>query len=128
MIVTDDRVARFVGERNAQTVIPPYTAIGLERDGEIVAGAIFRNFNGFDIDVLVVGNDAKSFPPSFVRAIGRYVFDQLGCLRLSMTTDQTRVVDLAKRLGASVEGKKRNGFGLSKDAILLGVLRDEWKF
>lgn len=128
MIITGDTVAKFVGERNERPVIPPYTAIGVERDGQIVAGAVFRNFNGFDIDVLVVGDGAGAFPPSFVRAIGRYVFTQLGCLRLSMTTDQTRVIELAKRLGAAVEGRKRNGFGLGKDAILLGVLKDEWKF
>jgi hypothetical protein len=128
LIVVGDRVARFVGERNEQPVIPPFTAIGVEKDGTITAGALFRNFNGCDIEVLVVGNGPASFPPSFVRGIGRYVFNQLGCLRLSMLTDQRRVIDLAERLGARIEGRKRNAFGVGKDAVLLGVLKEEWKF
>lgn len=126
-IVTDNRVALYVGQRNGQVVIPPFTAMGIEIGGEIAGGAIFRNFNGPDCDVLVVGN-VEAFTPSFVRAIGRYVFNQLGCCRLSMTTDQPRVVELAQRLGAKVEGLKRDGFGPGKDATLLGVLRAEWKF
>lgn len=123
----DDRVARFVGERNGQVVIPPFTAIGVEWGDEIVAGAIFRNYTGPDIDVMVVGS-VRAFSPAFVRSIGRYVFDQLGCCRLSMTTNQARVVELARRLGAKVEGLKRDGFGPGNDATLLGVLRSEWKF
>lgn len=128
-IVTDERVARFVGDRNAHRVIPPYTALGVEVEGDIIAGAVFRNFIGTDIEVMVVG-DVKAFTPRFVRAIGRYVFspDQLGCLRLTMWTDQERVVALAERLGARVEGCKRNGFGVGRDAFLLGVLREDWKF
>jgi hypothetical protein len=127
MIVSDNRVALYVGQRNGRVIIPPFTAMGVERNGEIVAGAIFRNFNGSDIDVLVVG-EVAAFTPLFVRSIGRYVFDQLGCCRLSMTTNQIRVVELAQRLGAKVEGLKRDGFGPGNDAVLLGVLRSEWKF
>lgn len=127
MIVTDNRVALYVGHRNGQVVIPPFTAMGVERHGDIVAGAIFRNFIGPDCDVLVVGN-VDAFSPTFVRSIGRYVFGQLGCCRLSMTTDQPRVVELALRLGAKVEGLKRDGFGPGRDATLLGVLRSDWKF
>lgn len=126
-IVTDDRVARFVGDRNAHKVIPPYTALGVECRGDIIAGAVFRNWTGPDIEVMVVG-ELKAFTPGFVRAIGRYVFDQLGCERLSMWTDQPRVIALAERLGAQFEGIKRNGHGAGRDLTLLGVLRADWKF
>jgi hypothetical protein len=126
-IVTDNRVALFVGQRNEQVVIPPFTAMGVERGGEIIAGAIFRNFIGPDCDVMVVGN-LEAFTPGFVRSIGRYVFDQLGCCRLSMTTDQDRVIELAQRLGAKIEGVKRDGFGPGRNATLLGVLAADWKF
>lgn len=126
-IVTGDRVARFVGDRNAQRVIPPYTALGVECKGDIIAGAVFRNYTKFDIEVMVVGK-VKAFTPGFVRSIGRYVFEQLECVRLSMWTDQPRVIELAKRLGAQVEGMKRDGHGKGHDLTLLGVLRADWKF
>lgn len=126
-IVTDDRVARFVGDKNAQRVIPPFTALGVECRGDIIGGALFRNYLGADIEVTVVG-EIKAFSPGFVRAIGRYVFDQLQCVRFSMWTDQPKVIALAMRLGAQVEGVKRNGFGIGRDMTLLGVLREEWKF
>lgn len=127
MIVTDRRVSLYVGQRNEQPIEPPFTAMGVERNGAIVAGAIFRNFNGPDCDVMVVGGVA-AFSPLFIRSIGRYVFGKIGCCRLSMATDQPRVVELALRLGAKVEGLKRDGFGPGRDVTLLGVLRSEWKF
>src|SRR3954470_8088560 len=127
VIVTGDRVARFVGDRNAQRVIPPYTALGVECRGDIIAGAVFRNYTGADIEVMV-GGELKALTPGFGRSIGRYVFGQLKCERLSMWTDQPRVIALAERLGAQVEGVKRNGFGKGRDATLIGVLREDWKF
>lgn len=127
-IVTDDRVARYVAAKNKGHIAPPYTSLGVERDGQIVAGAVFRNYTGPDVDVTVVGDCVSAFTPKFIRAIGRYVFMQMGCLRLSMVTTQPRVIALALRLGAKVEGVKRNGFGQGEDATMLGVLSHDWKF
>jgi RimJ/RimL family protein N-acetyltransferase len=124
-IVIDDEVARFVGEGCGTIIYPPFTAMGIERDGEIIGGVVFNCFTGCDEHGSVAG---RGFDRRFLRAVGRYVFDQLGALRISITTEQDRVIDYAKRLGAQTEGRKRNHFGVGRHAIVLGILKEDWKF
>src|SRR5690242_2299798 len=108
MIVTDERVARFVGERCETIIYPPYTAMGVERDGTITAGVVFNCYTGNDISVTVAGGP---FNRGFMAAVGKYVFEQIGCLRITITTEQPKIIEIAQRLGAQTEGLKRNHFG-----------------
>lgn len=124
MIVTDGRVARFVAQACGTTIVPPFTMMGIERDGEIVAGVVFNGFTRHDIAVTVAGGP---FALGFIRAVGRYVFEQLGCLRITIVTEQEKVIDIARRLGAQTEGRLRDHFGKDRDGIVLGILRDDWK-
>lgn len=125
MIVTDDRVARFVGERIGSVIYPPFTAIGIERDGEIIAGAIFNCFTGHDVEITVAG---KGWTRAFFRAVGSYVFDQMQCCRFQFTTESEDTARLAERLGGVREGILRDKFGPGRDGIVLGVLRGEYRF
>jgi hypothetical protein len=126
VIVTDDRVARFVGERCETIIYPPFTCIGVERDGAVIGGAVFNCFTGCDVEMTVAG-EARAFTRQFYRAVRDYVFRQMGCLRVSMTTESNQVIELAKRLGAQTEGCKRNHFGIGRDGIVLGILKENWK-
>lgn len=126
MIVTDERVARYVGERCGTVIYPPYTAMGIEKYDRIVAGVVFNCFSGNDIAVTIAG-ERGAFTRSFIREVGHYVFTQIGCLRMSITTEQPNVIELAKRLGAQTEGRKRNHFGKGRDGIILGILKEDWK-
>jgi hypothetical protein len=125
VIVTDERVAKFVGERCETIIYPPFTAMGIERNGEITAGVVFNCYSGNDIAVTVAGD---RFNREFIAAVGRYVFEQIGCLRLSITTERPKVIEIAERLGAKIEGVKRNHFGEGRDATILGILREDWDF
>lgn len=125
MIVTDDRVARFVGERVGAIIYPPFTCMGIERDGEIVAGAVFNCFTGHDVEVTVAGH---GWTRGFFRAVGDYVFGQLGCVRMQVTTEQETIARVSERMGGKREGLLRNKFGRGRDGIVLGVLDTEYKF
>lgn len=125
MIVTDERVVWFVSAKVGTRFYMPYTAMGVERDGAILGGAVFNCFTGPDVEMTVAG-EARAFTRGFYRAVYRYLFGQLGCERVSITTESLDVVRLAERLGAQVEGMKRNCFGRGRDAFLLGILKDEW--
>lgn len=126
MIITDDRVARFVGERCGTIIYPPFTCMGIERDGAIIGGAVFNCFTGHDVEMTVAG-EAVAFTRRFYRAVRHYVFNQMGCLRVSATTESNQVVELALRLGFKVEGVKRDHFGAGRDGVVLGILQGEWK-
>lgn len=125
MIVTDERVSRFVGERCGVVVAPPFTTMGIERNGRISAGVIFNYYTGNDIYVTVAGGP---FNRGFITAVGKYVFEQVGCLRMTIQTEQPKIIDISKRLGAKVEGVKRNYFGKGRDATVLGILREDWGY
>ena len=125
MIVSDERVARFVSERLGVSFCPPFVAMGIERDGAIVGGVLFNQFEGANIHVSVAGS---GWTLPFLRAVGAYVFDQLGCLRMTLTTEHEAVADYALRLGGAVEGRMRDYFGEGRDGVIVGVLRKDWKF
>ena len=126
LIITDDRVSEYVGKKCGIKFHQPFTALGIEHDGDIIAGAIFNDFNGFDIELSVAG-EKNAFTRTFIRRIGDYVFHELGCLRASFTTRHEHVVELLHRLGARTEGLKRNHFGVGIHGIVIGLLREEWR-
>lgn len=99
--------------------------MGIERGGEIVAGVLFNCFDGPNVHVTVAGG---GWTRGFLRAVGDYVFRQLGCARMTFTTEQEAVARLAGRLGALREGLMRDCFGAGRNGILLGVTVDGWRF
>lgn len=125
MIVTDERVARFVSERLGFGLCPPFTCVGMERGGKIIGGVIFHCFEGASVHVTVAGT---GWTRGFLKAVGGYVFDQLGCLRMTITTEQESVARLAERLGGQREGVLRDQFGNGRNGIVLGVLESEYRF
>ncbi|WP_284765369.1 GNAT family protein [Agrobacterium sp. CFBP2214] len=124
-IVTDERVLHFVSTSIGVSFVPPFTCMGIDRDGEIVAGAIFNVFEGADVHVSIAGH---GWTRGFCEAVGDYVFGQLQCERMTAKTEKAEIVRFAERLGGQVEGLLRNHFGPGRDAFLVGILRDEWRF
>lgn len=125
MIVSGEGVAQFVSAGVGAAICPPYSTMGLVRDDRLVAGVVFNQFEGFDVHVTLAG---KGWTRRFVRLVGEYVFRQLGCLRMTATTEQPEVISYAQRLGGQVEGRLRDHFGPGRDAIIIGILRSDWKF
>lgn len=125
MIVSDERVARFVSDRLGFALCPPYTALGIERDGEICAGAIFNHFEGNDVHIGIVGT---GWTRGFLRAVGEYVFSQLGCGRMTAITESPKVIGIVERLGGQMEGCLREHFGPGRDGFVAGILKSEWRY
>lgn len=124
-IVTDDRVAAFVGAKIDTIIFPPFTAMGIERDGEIISGVVFNCYTGPNIEATVAG---CKWGRQFLQELGQYVFGQLGCSRVTITSEHADVLALAKRLGGKVEGTMRDFYGKGRDGSVIGILRDEYRF
>ncbi len=127
MIVVGAAVAAFVTERTGYQFRGPHATIGYERAGKIVAGLVFTNWSGADIEITGAGD---VLPRALLRAAAGYVFDQLGCIRATFKTprDHTRAIRADKRLGARFEGRQRNFFGPGRDALIFGILREEYPY
>jgi RimJ/RimL family protein N-acetyltransferase len=79
-------------------------AIGLERDGVLVAAAIFERYSGTDIE-LHTAIDNKALSRSLLRAAFLYAFIQLGCKRVTAFINSTNPASLrlAEKVGFRVE-------------------------
>lgn len=125
MIVAGEHVAKFVSDKLGFGLCPPYVTLGLELDGELMGGIIFSTYEGCDIRATVAGS---GWTRAFLKAAGAYVFGQLECQRCTFVTEQPMVIDLVERMGGQVEGRLRNHFGYGRDGILLGVLKEEYRW
>ena len=130
MIVRSDSeaLARWAGSRFGCTFVPPYVAWGItDRKGMVTAVAVFREYEFANIEVVAVGT---GWTRQFLREAGQYCFGQLKRERVSITARMSdRLVhDLAVRLGARLEGIKRNYYAKGEDAAMYGVLKDEYRF
>lgn len=125
MIVSDDRIAPFVAKGVGVIINPPYTCVGIERSGEIVAGVVFNHFTGHDMHITVAGS---GWTRGFFADVGAFVFGRQKCLRMTAVTAQPSVVKLAERLGGKVEGVMRDHFGEGKDGYLIGFMKNDWPY
>jgi RimJ/RimL family protein N-acetyltransferase len=125
MIVSDQLVAEFIGKELGFGVFPPWTAMGIEKEGAIIGGVLFNCFEGSDLHVTVAG---RGFGKNFLQNVGDYVYNQLGCTRMTIQTEKDSIVGIATRMGGKVEGRLRDHFGKGRDAIIIGILRDEYRY
>lgn len=127
MIVADDRVAHFVGQKVGEVFQPPYACLGVEREGDIVAGIVFNVWTGPDVQ-LTIAAEKGAISRRFLRRVGLYITKELGCIRATIETEQPHVIDLVRRMGGEVEGIKRNLFGEGRDGTVMGVLKKDFRW
>lgn len=126
-----ERIMQFVAERTDEKEYRDYTALGLERDGELVAGVLFTNYTRAAILMHVASDGSRSWmTPGFLCASFRYPFIQLGCRRVTglVRADNTAAQRFDEHLGFRREGILREGTTDGCDLILYGMLKSECRF
>lgn len=89
--------------------------------------AAFANWYGHDAEIFMWS--AGSMSRGFLRALGRYAFRDLGCLRLtSRVAASNPWSSVIVRLGFVEEGRLRRGYDGNVDLIIFGLLRDEYRY
>lgn len=90
-------------------------AIGLEKDGTLVAGVLFDHFNGRSIAMHVAGEGGHWMTRDFARACFGYVFNQLKVQKVLGWVDSTNLQarrydeHLGFQLEATVTGAGKTG-------------------
>lgn len=99
-------------------------------EGERILGAVvFDGFTPFDCNVHVAIDDRRCVTRHVLKVIFSYPFVQLGLKRVSAQIPQSNIqsLRLAKHLGFTEEGRKREGMG-DEDEIILGMLKSECRW
>lgn len=103
LVFESERVGRWIEAHEGGQYREGSQCIGLERDGELVAGALFDYHNGASIycHVAVDGQVTREF----LRAAFRYPFVQLGCSVLIglVAGDNLMAQRFDERLGFTLE-------------------------
>ena len=106
--VRGQAVVEFVYSAFNRKPTPPYVGLGTEIDGEIVNGCVLNVWTGNDAYVTIAGT---KWTKGLLAVIHHYAYQSLGCIRLTVITEQSSIVRYAERLGGEVEGLLRNQFG-----------------
>lgn len=129
-IVTDTRVVEFLEPRVGKAHGPHYV-IGLERDGEIIAGALYERCNGKNAFLHFASNEKKDWASkSFVREVFTYPFVTLGYERLStvLASSNEETMDFDLHIGFREEARLVNAAHDGSDQVYLVMWKKDCKW
>ena len=105
-------------------------AIGLERDGELVAVVVFDRFSEHDCHMHVASDGTKRWlVREYLTACFVYPFVQLGLRRVTglVPASNAAALKFDQNLGFLIEGYHHQALG-DDDLITLGMLRENCRF
>lgn len=120
-------LARWAGDRIGVSDFGPCQAIGVIRNAEIAAVAVFNQFRWPNIEISFVTADPRWATRQNIREIMGYPFNKLQCKRLTAITEHTnqRTIAFLCRLGFREEGYHPDVFENGNAAITYGLLRKD---
>lgn len=108
-----------------------FEAIGLERDGDLLAVVVYNLWSGADIAMHVAAMPGRRWMTrAFLRAVFRYPFVQLGCRRVTgyVPASNADALRFDRHLGFVEEGRMREALPTGEDVLVLGMLRRECRW
>ena len=130
IVTNDPRVLEFISSGTGERIHDrDKVAIGLEQDGEIVAGVSYYDFNGRSISASICGKGKTWLNREFLWFMFFYPFEQAGVERITATieSDNEKSHNLAKRLGFLHEATLQKA-GKSGDLYVYRMFREDCKW
>lgn len=125
------RVHEFVNSIHPLLYVEGMQGIGLERDGDLIAGVIFEGYNPFNIFMHVAAvPGARWLTRDYLRACFRYPFVQLGCKRVTGWVEESNMAArrFDEHLGFREEARLRCAARDGGDVILYVLWREECRY
>jgi RimJ/RimL family protein N-acetyltransferase len=116
----DDYVRAWVAKRIGINGFGPSTAIGVQRDGQLIAGAVYHDYRDGQIEASIASDSPRWATRSVLYSLFAYPFNQCDANRLL-------VMKMNKQLGFVPEGILREMY-YPNDAIIWGMLKKECKW
>jgi RimJ/RimL family protein N-acetyltransferase len=105
--------------------------LGVESDGELIAGIIFENYTGSSISMHVAAVEGRQWiTRDLLFRVFAYPFLQLDCNRVTglVRADNLRAQKLDEHLGFVQEGVMRKAATDGTDYIIYGMLKEECRW
>lgn len=125
-----ERIGPWVCARAGGTHIPGSSqAIGLERDGELVAGVLYDQFNGRSVCMHVAADVPDWVSRKFLRLCFDYPFNQMGVNKVVGLVDSTntRALSFDMHLGF-VEEARLSDAGKEGDLVILTMTKEQCRW
>ncbi len=93
----------------------------VDKEGELVGGILFQNFNGVNLELSYYG--VRTLSPGFCRIIARTALGHFNCGRLTVITSQRnkRLIRALLKIGFKLEGIQRVFYGFIDNKKNTGV-------
>lgn len=127
----DERVMTWVGQRIDEDDFGNGVGIGLEQDGELIAGVVFNLYTGPSICMHVASEPGRRWMTrDFLFRCFAYPFLQLQCNRITglVRMDNLDAQRFDEHLGFKKEGILRKAASDGTDFILYGMLKEECRW
>ena len=125
------RVWSYVSQKSPVPISAGMQGLGVERDGNLIAGVLYEGYTGHNIWMHVAADPGKFWlNKKFLRSCFLYPFVQLGCQRVSGWVESSNqgARKLDEHLGfkqeAVLHGAARDG----GDVLVYVMWRDECRF
>lgn len=131
-VVWDDpaRVGEWVCARLGTFFNPKEcTAIGMEKDGTLIAGVMFDHFNGRSIAMHVAGTGGHWMTRDYARACFGYAFNQLKVGKIIGLVDSTneQAIRYDQHLGFELEATVKDA-AKHGDLLIFSMTRDQCRW
>jgi hypothetical protein len=99
-------------------------------DKAFIGGVVITNYRDFDCAISVASETSLAWSDGVCRAVFTYVYDQLGCVRVTSYTKKSnkRCRAFLDGLGFQLEGTIRKGYSGKAAALVYGLLREECRW
>lgn len=127
----DARVAQWVAKRVDEEDFDGCKAIGVERNGVLIAGVVYTMYTGPSICMHVAGEPGSHWlSQEFLYRVFAYPFLQLKCYRVTglVRADNLHAQRFDEKLGFVREGLMRKAASDGTDMIVYGMLREDCRF
>jgi RimJ/RimL family protein N-acetyltransferase len=126
-IVNGPQVGHWVSAQTDGAFWPERSlAIGLEQDGQLVAGTIFENWNGRSVVCHIAW---QRVTPTYIAAVYDYAYNVANVDKIigPISSNHTRALKLVRKMGFSEEARIKNA-APDGDIVLMTQTPDKCRF
>lgn len=124
------RIGEWVYAKTGGTFVPEISqAIGLEQDGELIAGAVYESWNGVAMYVHLAIANKHGLTRDFIKFNFKYAFDQIGVRKLIglVSSANSNAIKLNKHFGYEIEAVIKDGVP-DGDMLIFTMNRQQCKY